>query len=87
MQLFCHLVVSKRWWLCKKTLQNFYEIDDQLKVSFNYGMVPHLYKCPDGYHFDITSRRCRKKEMAKCGINRSTKPSFEELGLLQLLFP
>ena len=80
------LLLLIRWWLCQKTLQNFYEIDDQLKVSFNFGLVPHLYRCPDGYHFDITTRRCRRKESAKCGIDRP-KPRFEELGLLQLLFP
>ena len=85
--LSCHLSVSKRWWLCQKTLQNMYEIDDQVKVSFNFGMVPHLYRCPNGYHFDTTSRRCRKKDIAKCGTNWSTKSRFEDLGLLQLLFP
>merc|ERR1712173_413547 len=70
---FPHESDCQRWWLCQKTLQNMYEIDDQLKVSFNFGMVPHLYKCPNGYNFDTTSRRCRKKDIAKCGINQSTK--------------
>ena len=75
--------------LIKLTLQNMYEIDDELRISFKFELVPHLYRCPDGYHFDSSIRICRKKEIANCKIHQpSTTPTprVEELGLLELLF-
>ena len=82
--LFCRFKI--RWWLCKETLENVYEFDKELRVSFKLKLVPLLYKCPDGYHFDIKVRRCKQKEIATCRTPTALKSKYEDVGLLQLLF-
>ena len=82
-------VLLIRWWLCEETLENLYEINMKLKVSFKFELVPYLYRCPDGYYFDMKIRRCQRKDVAVCGSRFQTttiKPTYEDVGLLQLLF-
>ena len=70
-------------------LDDVYEIDRELKVSFKLKMVPHLYRCPDEYYFDINVRRCQRKEIAVCRTPippTKHKAKYQDVGLLQLLF-
>ena len=77
-----------RFWLCQLTSTKYKEIGMEIHKSSEVKMIPHLYKCPAGYNFDVEIRFCQPKEIASCGVRTttiSTTPKNRDIGLLELL--
>ena len=68
-------------------------IEDGSDKFYSSRVVPHLFKCPDGYQFDIKIRFCQQEETATCGASTTTtttttseRPENRDIGLFGLLF-
>merc|ERR1711997_227938 len=78
---FPHATDCQRFWLCREAFTN-------LKI------YPHLFKCPNGYLFDIKRRFCRRENIASCGAQATTttttttteRAEQRDIGLFGLLF-
>ena len=82
-----------RFWLCREAFTNVNTIEDYDKESSNLQIYPHLFKCPNGYHFDIKRRFCRRENIASCGAQATTtttttteRAEQRDIGLFGLLF-
>ena len=83
-----------RFWLCREAFTNFNTIEDYGKESSNLKIYPHLFKCPNGYLFDIKRRFCRRENIASCGAQATTttttttteRAEQRDIGLFGLLF-
>ena len=91
--LFPHSTDCQRFWICREPFSNINMIEDGTGKSSK--LKPHLFKCPDGYHFDTKIRFCQRKEIATCGTLKTTsttttttteRPNNRDIGLFGLLF-
>merc|ERR1712062_466777 len=91
---FPHATDCQRFWLCREAFTNFNTIEDYGKESSNLKIHPHLFKCPNGYLFDIKRRFCRREHIASCGAQATTttttttteRAEQRDIGLFGLLF-
>ena len=84
----------KRFWICRESFSSLNMIEDGTRKFSSSKIVPHLFKCPDGYQFDITIRFCQREDIATCGVSTTTstttttseRPNNRDIGLFGLLF-
>jgi hypothetical protein len=88
-----HSTDCQRFWVCQESFSNLNLIKGGLRKSSNLKVHPHLFKCPDGYQFDITIRFCQREERATCGVSTTTsttttteRSNNRDIGLFGLLF-
>lgn len=90
--IFPHAFDCQRFWLCRKSFNNINTIEDGNGKSSDLRIDPHLFKCPNGYHFDIKIKFCQPQAIATCSVHIATtttttaKPEARDIGLLGLLF-
>lgn len=90
---FPHSTDCQRFWVCREPFSNINMIEDGTGRFSNSRVEPHLFKCPDGYLFDIKIRFCQQEEIATCSILTTTsttttseRPDNRDIGLFGLLF-
>lgn len=90
---FPHSTDCQRFWVCQESFSNLNLIEAGLGKSFNLKVHAHLFKCPDGYQFDIKIRFCQREERATCGVSTTTsttttteRSNNRDIGLFGLLF-
>lgn len=91
--VFPHSTDCQRFWVCRESFSNLNLIKDEIRKPYSLKVRPHLFKCPDGYHFDIKIQFCQREERATCGVSTTTsttttteRSNNRDIGLFGLLF-